>query len=92
MKPAKPHSLAVYGGSSSIKFALFETDNSLRRIWGGFSGLACRRGLTIKRLEPGRQLFAYCAGAELRCGGRYLIDWIEDGNWRDTMTAVEHRI
>ncbi len=32
MKPGKPRILTVNGGSSSIKFALFEAGDSLRQI------------------------------------------------------------
>ncbi len=32
MKPANPRVLTINGGSSSIKFALFEAGDSLRRI------------------------------------------------------------
>ncbi len=35
MKPTKPRILTINGGSSSIKFALFEAGNSLQRILGG---------------------------------------------------------
>jgi hypothetical protein len=35
MKPAKPRILTINGGSSSIKFALFEAGDSLRRILEG---------------------------------------------------------
>ena len=35
MKPAKPRILTINGGSSSIKFALFEAGDSLRRILDG---------------------------------------------------------
>ena len=35
MKPADPCILTVNGGSSSIKFALFEAGDSLLRIVGG---------------------------------------------------------
>lgn len=35
MKPAYPHVLTINGGSSSIKFALFEVGDSLRRILEG---------------------------------------------------------
>jgi len=43
MKPANPRILTIHGGSSSITFAPFEADDSLRRILeGGMerSGLA----------------------------------------------------
>jgi acetate kinase len=35
MKPANPRILTINGGSSSIKFALFEASDSLRRILEG---------------------------------------------------------
>ncbi len=35
MKSANPRILTINGGSSSIKFALFETYDSLRRILAG---------------------------------------------------------
>ena len=34
MKPASPRILTINGGSSSIKFALFEAGESLRRVSG----------------------------------------------------------
>ena len=38
MKPADPRILTINGGSSSIKFALFEAGDSLRRILEGGIG------------------------------------------------------
>jgi acetate kinase len=35
MKPAHPKILMINGGSSSIKFALFDAGDSLRRILAG---------------------------------------------------------
>ena len=35
MKPANPHILAINGGSSSIKFALFEAGDPIQRILEG---------------------------------------------------------
>ena len=35
MNPARPRVLTINGGSSSIKFALFEAGDSLRRILEG---------------------------------------------------------
>ena len=35
MKPANPRILTINGGSSSIKFALFEAGESVRRILDG---------------------------------------------------------
>jgi hypothetical protein len=54
MKPANPRILTINGGSSSIKFALFETGDALRRI---LSGSIERIGLPeatfrVKGLDP----------------------------------------
>jgi phosphoketolase len=35
MKPVNPHILTINGGSSSIKFALFEAGDSLQRLLEG---------------------------------------------------------
>jgi acetate kinase len=35
MEPANPRILTINGGSSSIKFALFEAGDSLRRVLEG---------------------------------------------------------
>jgi len=40
MKPANPHILTINDGSSSIKFALFEAGDPLRRILEGGSEIA----------------------------------------------------
>ena len=44
MEPASPRILTINGGSSSIKFALFEAGDPLRSgfFWAGLSGLGCR--------------------------------------------------
>ena len=73
MKPANPRILTINGGSSSIKFALFEAGDSLRRI---FEGVIERIGLpeatpASEKFESGRQLFATSDGAgSYRSGGR----------------------
>ena len=63
MKPANPRILTINGGSSSIKFALFEAGDSLRRILeGGIERIGLPRGhLAGERRGPGGQLFAASA-------------------------------
>ena len=54
MKQANPRILTINGGSSSIKFALFEADGSLRRILEGAIeriGLP-EASLRVKGLSP----------------------------------------
>ena len=71
MKPANPRILTINGGSSSIKFALFEVGDSLRRILGGGIERIGLPGATlqVKGLEPSRQLFAPSDGARSHGGG-----------------------
>jgi len=54
MKPANPRILTINGGSSSIKFALFETGESLRRILeGGIERIGLQEAtLRVKGLNP----------------------------------------
>ena len=43
MKPANPRVLTINGGSSSIKFALFQAGDSLRRILKGWIEMTDRQ-------------------------------------------------
>jgi acetate kinase len=55
MNPSNPRILAINGGSSSVKFALFETGAPLRRILGGGIDRIGKPGaaLRVKGLNPG---------------------------------------
>ena len=71
VKPDNPRILTINGGSSSIKFALFEAGDSLRRVLEGEIeriGLP-EATLRVKGLNPVRQLFAVSAGAGPHDGG-----------------------
>ena len=54
MKPANPRILSINGGSSSIKFALFEVGASLQRILeGGIERIGLpEAALRVKGLTP----------------------------------------
>jgi len=52
MKPANPRILTINGGSSSIKFALFEVGDLLRRILeNGISAAASRVAVQVIRTD-----------------------------------------
>ncbi len=94
MKPANPRILTINGGSSSIKFALFEAGDSLRRILEGEIeriGLP-EATLRVKGLNQAdnfsRSLSA--PGHTVALGA--LMDWIEERRGRDALTAVGHRV
>lgn len=78
MKTATPRILTINGGSSSIKFALFESGDSLRRILEGVVeriGLPAKVSAHARRCLAGRQvllritLIAACGGT-IRCRKR----------------------
>jgi acetate kinase len=94
MKPAKPHILTINGGSSSIKFALFEAGDPLRRILDG----AMERigqpeaALRVKGLRPADSFSRPVTAPDHTTAVGALMDWIEERGGRDTLTAVGHRV
>ena len=94
MKPANPHILTVNGGSSSIKFALFEAGNPLRRILGGEIeriGLPAAT-LKMKGLTPADNFTHPVSAPDYTAAVGVLVDWIEKRGGRDALTAVGHRV
>jgi acetate kinase len=94
IKPASPHILSVNGGSSSIKFALFEAGDSLRRI---LEGAIERIGLPeatlrVKGLGQGDNFSRSVTAPDHKVAVGVLMDWIEERSGRDALTAVGHRV
>ncbi len=90
----RPSLLAVNGGSSSIRFALYETGARLRRI---LDGKVDRIGLPGTRLsfhdrlkdsEGGRRITA----ADHRTAVGVLLDWLEARPAFAAVRAVGHRV
>jgi acetate kinase len=94
MKPAHPRILTINGGSSSIKFALFEAGDALRRILEGSIeriGLP-EATLRVKGLNPEDNLSRPVAAPDHTVAVGALMDWIEERLGRATLTAVGHRV
>ena len=94
MKPTNPRILTINGGSSSIKFALFEAGDALRRILDG--GIE-RIGLpeAIFRVEGSGQPDNFSRSIKApdhTVAVGVLMDWIEGRIGRDVLTAVGHRV
>ena len=94
MKPAKPRILTINGGSSSIKFALFEASNSLRRI---LEGRIERIGLpeatfVVKGLNKADNFTRSVTAANHTAAVGVLMDWIEERIRRGELAAVGHRV
>jgi len=86
--------LTVNGGSSSIKFALFEADRSLRRI---LEGSIERIGLsepafTVKSRDKAENFSRKLTAPDHKAAVAALMDWIEERFERGSLTAVGHRV
>ena len=94
VKPAKACILTINGGSSSIKFALFEVGDSLRRT---LAGAIERIGLpkatfVVKGLNTADNFTRSVTAANHTAAVAILMDWIEDRIQRGELTAVGHRV
>lgn len=94
MKPANPHILTINGGSSSIKFALFESGDSLQRILeGGIERIGLPDAtLQVKGLNPADNVSRLVSAPDHTVAVGVLMDWLEAHSSRDDLTAVGHRV
>lgn len=94
MKPANPRILTINGGSSSIKFALFEASDSLRRILeGGMERIGQPEAtLRVKGVDPADNFSRLVAAPDHTVAVGALMDWIEERGGRDALTAAGHRV
>ncbi|MGH8742721.1 MAG: acetate/propionate family kinase, partial [Burkholderiales bacterium] len=86
--------LAVNGGSSSIKFALYQTDDRLTRR---FRGKIDRIGLpgTSLSVEDATRNQQESSGIEVssfRSAAEFLLDWLEKQVGFASVSAVGHRV
>jgi acetate kinase len=94
MKPADPRILTINGGSSSIKFALFEAGDTLLRILAGELeriGLP-DAALRVKGLNPADNFSRPVTAPDHTVAVAVLMDWIEERTGNDALTAVGHRV
>ena len=94
MKPANPRVLTINGGSSSIKFAMYEVGDSLDRI---LEGAIERIGLPettlrVKGLSSADNFSRPMAVPDHTGAVGVLMEWIEERNGQDALTAVGHRV
>ena len=94
MIPANPHILTINGGSSSIKFALFEASDSFQRILEGSIeriGLP-DAALRVKGLGSADNFSRPIAATDHAVAVGFLMDWIEQRGQHEALTAVGHRM
>ena len=94
MKQVKDCILTVNGGSSSIKFALFEVGDSLQRI---LVGSIDRIGMPeatflVKGSDKADNFTRPVTAADHTEAVGVLMDWIEERIRRGELTAVGHRV
>ncbi len=94
IKPAGPRILTINGGSSSIKFALFEIDDPLRRILAGKVdrvGLG-RTNLTFTDATGKSQDSRTIDTDDRRSAAAFLLDWLEGQQDFTALKAAGHRV
>jgi len=94
VKPTHPRILAINGGSSSIKFALFETGESLPRILEGEIeriGLPAAT-LRMKGLNQADNSSRSVSAPDYSAAVGALVEGIEERSGHDAFTAVGHRM
>ena len=94
MKPASPSVLTINGGSSSIKFALFEAGDPLQRILeGGIERIGRPEAvLRVKGVSAADTFSRPVTAPDHAAAVNVLMDWIEKRSGRDALTAVGHRV
>jgi acetate kinase len=94
MKPDNPRILTVNGGSSSIKFALFEAGESPRRILaGGIERIGLPdASLRVKGLNQADNFSRLVTAPNHTLAVDALMDWIAERGEVDGLTAVGHRV
>jgi Acetokinase family len=93
MTPANPRILAIHGESSGIKFALFDAGGSLRRILeGGIGRIGLpEANLRVNAVNQADNFSRLVTVPTHTAAVSLLMDWIDERNGRDGLTAAEHR-
>jgi acetate kinase len=94
MKPANPCIVTVNGGSSSIKFALFEAADSLRRaLHGGIDRIGLPNAVFhVKSTDQDENVSRPVSAPDHTAAVGVLMDWIEKRSDGATLIAVGHRV
>jgi len=94
MKTVSPCILAINGGSSSIKFAMFEAGEPFRQILAGQIERIGLAGPTfrVKGVNKDDNFSRSVRAPNHSAAVGALIDWIEKRSGRDAPIAVGHRV
>ncbi len=86
--------LTINGGSSSIKFALFETGGELRRIFSGrIEGIGQAEGtFSVKSPQAGEIFTKKVQVSDHTAAVGLLVDWVKEGMGSRMLAAIGHRV
>jgi acetate kinase len=91
VKTASPRILTINGGSSSIKFALFEAGEPLRRVLDGSIERIGLPGATFA-VKGSENFSRPLVVPDHTVAVNVLMDWLEKRSGPDALTAVGHRV
>ncbi len=92
-KRESPCVLAINGGSSSIRFALYESGPALRRLFAGKIDRLGSRAATFFLTDPAGQAPRRLAAAtDHHAAAGILLDWLEAQPRFPSLRAVGHRV
>ncbi len=93
-KPGRPCVLTINGGSSSIKFALFEAGDTLRRMLAGrIEGIGFPQGsFTLKSSNAADNISRQIVAPDHTEAVAILMDWIQARIEHGKLSAVGHRV
>jgi acetate kinase len=94
MEPHNPCILTINGGSSSIKFALYQVGKTLERgLYGGIDRIGLSgTNLTFNCPATNLQGSRYVATSDHKSAANFLIDWLEEQNSFEWVRAIGHRV
>ena len=94
MLPVDRRVLSINGGSSSIKFALFEVGDPMQRIFqGAIEGIGRpRSALRVKGPNSADNLSRPLQAPDHTAAVNALLDWIEERLGLDGLAGVGHRV
>ena len=96
MKAARPRPslLAINGGSSSIRFVLFDAGRPLRRVLEGKIDRIGLRGTNLAVRDPAGKSPPACrmAAADHRSAAEFLLSWLARQPAAGSIRAIGHRV
>ena len=93
MKPEPPCVLTINGGSSSIRFAMYETGDAMRRRFAGKIDRIGSSHASFVVDGPGKPPRLHpLAATNHRTAAVFLLDWLEAQPFFASVQAVGHRV